>query len=76
MLAMSEDHPLKSYREKHGMTRADLARELDVSKTTVGRWEEGHRKIDETMLPLVVSKTSIPARKLRPDLAELLRGGQ
>lgn len=71
---MNENHPLKVYRNSQTppKTRAALARDLKVSKTTVTRWEEGKRRIDEDKLADVVEKTGIPARVLRPDLAKLL----
>lgn len=69
---MQTNHPLKSYREKHSLTRAALARDLSVSKTTITRWEEGIRKIDDSKVTHVASITGIPAKELRPDLAELM----
>lgn len=69
---MQANHPLKDYRAKHSLTRAALARDLSVSKTTITRWEEGIRKIDETKVSHVASITGIPAKELRPDLAELI----
>lgn len=67
---MQASHPLKLYRERLSKTRASLARDLSVSKTTVARWEEGIRKIDESKLSNVVRITGIPAKELRPDLVE------
>jgi transcriptional regulator with XRE-family HTH domain len=69
-------HPLATYREKHAMTRAALARHLSVSKTTIARWEEGSRKIRDDKVSFVAEQTGIPAKKLRPDLAELLGSAQ
>lgn len=71
---MQENHPLKTYRANQTppMRRAALARLLGVSKTTVARWEEGIRKIDQDKVSKVSEKTGISARALRPDLAELL----
>jgi transcriptional regulator with XRE-family HTH domain len=69
---MKINHPLKTYRAKNSLTRAALARLLKVSKTTVARWEEGIRKIDENKIPIVSSITGIPAKELRPDLVNRL----
>lgn len=71
---MQDNHPLKTYRANQTppMRRAALARLLKVSKTTVARWEEGRRKIDQDKLQKVSKETGIPIRELRPDLAELL----
>jgi transcriptional regulator with XRE-family HTH domain len=65
-------NPLKTYREKHKLTQAGLASELEVSRTTVARWESHTRKIGREKLPTVAAKTGIPAKVLRPDLAELM----
>lgn len=45
---------------------------LGVSKPTVSRWESGERKIADELLGKVVEVTGIPARQLRPDLADLM----
>jgi transcriptional regulator with XRE-family HTH domain len=42
----SED--IKKFREKEGMTQEDLARLLNVSVTTVSRWETGETKVTGT----------------------------
>lgn len=68
---MSE-HPLKTYRMQRGLSQEGLGQELGVSGVAVSRWETGARKIDSDLLPSIVVKTGIPARELRPDLAELL----
>lgn len=73
---MQANHPLKSYREKNSLTRAALARDLSVSKTTITRWEEGKRKIDDNKVTHVSTITGIPAKELRPDLAELMGADQ
>lgn len=36
---------LQNWRESHGLSREELARELKTSYPTVYRWEEGQRKI-------------------------------
>jgi transcriptional regulator with XRE-family HTH domain len=61
---------LTEYRKREGLTKAALARYLGKSKPTVHRWEGGVRKIGVDELPHVVAKTGIPAKVLRPDLAE------
>lgn len=53
-----------------------MARDLSVSKTTITRWEEGKRKIDDTKITHVANITGIPAKELRPDLAELMGSAQ
>lgn len=67
-------HPLKAYRERQEppLTQERLAGLLGVSKAAVSRWEAGERKPEETILPTITERTGIPARELRPDLAELM----
>lgn len=69
-----DKHPLTAFREAQEppMSQADLADLVEVSRPTVHRWEAGDRKIDVDKLPRVVEVTRIPARVLRPDLAELM----
>jgi transcriptional regulator with XRE-family HTH domain len=65
-------HPLKTYRDTQNLTQTQLAADLGVTNITVSRWETGLRKIAPTLVPFISEKTGIPARELRPDLAELL----
>ena len=69
-------HPLKAYRKNHKppMSRAELARLLNVTRATVHRWENGDRQIDRVLVPDVAEKTGISPRELRPDLAEIFGG--
>lgn len=71
---MADLHPLAAFRAKQTppMSRADLAELLGVKRASVFRWEKGERKIDQELLPTISARTGIPARELRPDLAELL----
>ena len=36
-------------RERMGLAQAELARELDVSRAAVSRWESGKRRIDSVL---------------------------
>jgi transcriptional regulator with XRE-family HTH domain len=67
-------HPLKAYRESQTprLSQAALAEKLGVIRTTLARWESGARKIDASKLLAVSAETGIPAKELRPDLAELM----
>jgi transcriptional regulator with XRE-family HTH domain len=71
---MQDIHPLKAYRETQTpkLSQAGLASKLGVARLTVLRWETGERKIDPSLVPAVAEKTGIPAKALRPDLAERL----
>jgi transcriptional regulator with XRE-family HTH domain len=72
---MDTIHPLKAFREKQRppLSQEQLGSMLGVARTTVARWETGARKIDDELVPRVVRATGIPASKLRPDLADLLK---
>lgn len=72
----AQKHPLMSYREAHGLSQAELADTLSVSRMTVWRWEKGERQPDPDKLSDITAKTGIPARELRPDLAEKLGADQ
>ena len=41
---------LKELRADHGHTQADLARELDIAKSTVSNWEQGKNEPSFEML--------------------------
>jgi len=75
---MQSTHPLRAYRENQEpkLSQAALAQELGVNRLTVVRWETGARKIDKSKLSDVSSKTGIPTKELRPDLAELMGATQ
>ena len=69
-----QTHPLRTYRTSKTpkQSQADLANILGVSRLTVLRWENGDRKINESLLSTVSARTGIPAKELRPDLVERL----
>jgi DNA-binding XRE family transcriptional regulator len=75
---MQSTHPLKAFRERHEpkLSQAALAETLGVNRLAVVRWETGVRKIDKSKLSDVSSKTGIPTKELRPDLAELMGAAQ
>jgi transcriptional regulator with XRE-family HTH domain len=64
-------NPLKEFRKNHQprrLSQQKLAEMCGVTRETVARWEAG-RNIDLDFLPVVSRVTSIPAAKLRPDVA-------
>lgn len=65
---------LRVYRERKKLSTRQLGAILDVAGATVSRWETGARKPDESECLKIHRKLGIPVRKLRPDLADLLRG--
>jgi transcriptional regulator with XRE-family HTH domain len=69
---MSGAAAIRKYRDRHGLTQAELARKLDVAQKTVSRWEAGSRLVDLELVPRVASELDISAAELRPDLAKIL----
>lgn len=68
-----DTNPLKAFREAQNISQAELARLLGVSRSIAHRWETGERNIGPDSLAAVSSKTGIPKKVLRPDLAEKLQ---
>ena len=64
---------LRHHLGDRGLRLGDLARLLRVHKATVTRWDRSGVPVDH--LKAVSSKTGIPARLLRPDLAEIIEEG-
>jgi transcriptional regulator with XRE-family HTH domain len=58
------------------MTAAELARRLSASRSAVHRIVHGDRNPSLRMAQKLAEVTGIPVRKLRPDVAELFRGGR
>lgn len=56
---------LKVLLAEHGMRPADLARKLNIEKSTVTRWEE--RGIPLVRVFQIEKEVGIPREKLRPD---------
>ena len=73
---MAASHPLRKFREDRRLTQEALGKELGVTGVTVWRWEKGERQIDRSLVANVSAKTGIPARELRPDLAELIEAAE
>lgn len=64
--------PLAAFRKRQNLSQKALAELLGKNRLTIHRWETGKRRPDPDELPNITKKTGIPARELRPDLAELL----
>lgn len=72
---MSEtEHPLKTYREANDITLDVLASRLGTTKATLSQIENGKRQVSQELLPKIREETGIPAKTLRPDLAEIFDG--
>jgi transcriptional regulator with XRE-family HTH domain len=61
---------LSELLKTRGLRLADVARSLNVNKATVTRWNGKAVPLDR--LAAVEKATGIPAKELRPDLAELM----
>jgi transcriptional regulator with XRE-family HTH domain len=72
---MENIHPLRVFREQQAppLTQEQLANLLGVTKAAISRWEAGERQPGKEIIPTITEKTGIPASKLRPDLAALMR---
>jgi len=68
-------HPLRAYRlrQEPRLRLKDLAVRIGTSKGNLSRIENGKQLVSEDLLPKVAAETGIPASKLRPDLAALMR---
>lgn len=69
---MDTPHPLATFRKSRNLSKADLAEMLGTSRANITRWENDNRRPSKELLPLICEKTGISARKLRPDLVEML----
>jgi transcriptional regulator with XRE-family HTH domain len=59
--------PLKSltdWREAKHLSRRELAERLDVTETTIWRWEAGERRPARRIVPLIARLTRIPIKTL------------
>ena len=64
------NHPLRKYREQHGLTQGQLAKKLGVSRQMVGLIESGEREITAENAVEWEGELDIPRAKLRPDIFE------
>lgn len=66
-------HPLKKYREEHGLTQAKLASLLGVSDATVTHIENGRRRVTPERAIDWEEKTGIPKSYLCPIFAAAIK---
>lgn len=70
---------VKMLRKKSGMTQADLAEKVGVSRPTITKWESGDRKISEdcvTPLAEALGVTEKDLREARDSETEVPRDGR
>jgi transcriptional regulator with XRE-family HTH domain len=58
---MSEKHPLRLYREAHGLTQEGLGNLIGVKAATISRWEQRKRAPHRDDLLKASAVTGIPA---------------
>lgn len=59
LIGAMADHPLKTFRDNHGLTQPALAKQLGVTTATISRWESGTRSPRKAKLPEIIEKTGI-----------------
>lgn len=67
---MMEQTPFAEYRKSTGKSPDEIAREFNVNRATIFRWEKGEPSIPVKRLPDAERITGIPRQKLRPDIFE------
>ena len=55
---------IKTMRSSRNLTQADLASQLNVAKSTVGMWENGHREPDLDTLEALADLFNVPMSSL------------
>lgn len=63
------------YREKLGLSKTELATLLGTSRANITRWESWER-MPRKPLAMIIQKTGISARELRPDLVEIIEAAE
>lgn len=61
-------HPITSYREARGLSRAQLAELIGVRRAMVDHVENGIRKFSAERAVQIEQATGVPRSVLRPDL--------
>jgi DNA-binding XRE family transcriptional regulator len=70
---MKNEHPLSLYRRARDLTQAEIAVALGVDQGTIANIETGKRPPSWKLAARIAKLTGIPARKLRPDMAEVFQ---
>lgn len=58
--------PLRRYRERHDLTQQEVADRLKVSRSLVGKWEKGDKRMTVEMILLVERELGIDRDELLP----------
>ena len=62
---------IKKLRKQRGMTQAELARELDISASSIGMYEQGRREPDKEMFLRLSRYFGVPVEYLMDDSVKL-----
>jgi transcriptional regulator with XRE-family HTH domain len=62
---------IKKLRKERGMTQAELARELDISASSIGMYEQGRREPDKEMFLRLSRYFGVPVEYLMDDSVQL-----
>ncbi len=62
---------IKKLRKERGMTQAELARELDISASSIGMYEQGRREPDKDMFLRLSRYFGVPVEYLMDDSVKL-----
>ena len=62
---------IKKLRKQRGMTQAELARELDISASSIGMYEQGRREPDKEMFLRLSRYFGVPVEYLLDDSVKL-----
>lgn len=66
-------HVLREYREKHGLSCAEIGKLLGIAEPTARSLENGNRRITPEMAVEIEKALGIPRQKLVPDFFESRR---
>ena len=61
---MEAVHPIRVYRQLYGITVAELADKLEISRVTISRWENWTRPVARSLWDRVHAVTGIPIASL------------
>lgn len=66
-------HPVRAFRlsQTPKLPMKKLADRIGTSTANLSRIENGLQPVSEILLPKLLAETGIPAKQLRPDLAEM-----
>jgi DNA-binding transcriptional regulator YdaS (Cro superfamily) len=66
---MDRLHPIKAYRDRHGMTLAEMGALIGVGKAAIFKWEHGLRPPASRAIDIEqATNGELPRWELRPDL--------